>query len=87
MAKVINKPTKTYADRSDAFLHFDPAAARKLSPSERALFRIRIERAFFEDQVLTSVKTARKAGVSWAKIGQAMGVSAQAVHRKYSHHI
>jgi hypothetical protein len=30
------------------------------------------------------VKTARKANVSWRKIGIAMGVSAQAVHRKYS---
>ena len=66
------------------FENFDIKNAHLLTTSESALFQIRFERAIFEDQILESVKTARKANVSWRKIGIAMGVSAQAVHRKYS---
>ena len=66
------------------FENFDIKNAHLLTSSESALFQIRFERAIFEDQILESVKTARKANVSWRKIGIAMGVSAQAVHRKYS---
>ena len=66
------------------FENFDIKNAHLLTPSESARFQIRFERASFEDQILESVKTARKANVSWRKIGIAMGVSAQAVHRKYS---
>ena len=85
MSKTMNqKKSKSTRDYSAMFENFDIKNAHLLTPSESALFQIRFERAIFEDQILESVKTARKANVSWLKIGIAMGVSAQAVHRKYS---
>ena len=85
MSKTMNqKKSKSTRDYSAMFENFDIKNGHLLTPSESALFQIRFERAIFEDQILESVKTARKANVSWRKIGIAMGVSAQAVHRKYS---
>ena len=63
------------------------SAIRELSTAEAALVDIRIQKAIFERNVLKCVKNARKAGVSWKSIGAALGVSAQAVHRKYAPHI
>jgi hypothetical protein len=85
MSKTMNrKRSRATRDYSTMFENFDIKNAHLLTPSESALFQIRFERAIFEDQILESVKAARKANVSWRKIGIAMGVSAQAVHRKYS---
>lgn len=36
-----------------------------------------------EDRITRAVVTARREGASWAAIGQALGVSPQAAHRKY----
>ena len=85
MSKTMNrKRSRATRDYSTMFENFDIKNAHLLTPSESALFQIRFERAIFEDQILESVKAARKANVSWRKIAIAMGVSAQAVHRKYS---
>ena len=81
-----NWPVCTASTYVDSLTLMKPQM-RELSAAEAALVDIRIQKAIFERNVLKCVKNARKAGVSWKSIGAALGVSAQAVHRKYSPHI
>ena len=37
-----------------------------------------------DEEALFQVRRARGAGVSWGRIGEEMGVTAQAVHRKFA---
>lgn len=48
-----------------------------------ALDRLRLARRDVEVQVLASVAAARAAGRSWTEIGARLGVSAQAVQKRY----
>jgi len=40
--------------------------------------------ALVEEELLAQVGRARKAGVAWAEIGEALGVTAQAVHKPFA---
>jgi hypothetical protein len=65
------------------FLHFDPHRARTLDPHESALMRAAIERAAAEAAVIGAVRDARRAGLPWRRIGAALGITAQAAHRRF----
>lgn len=40
--------------------------------------------ALVDEELLCQVGRARKAGVPWAEIGEALGVTAQAVHKRFA---
>ena len=40
--------------------------------------------ALVDEELLAQVGRARKAGVAWAEIGEALGVTAQAVHKRFA---
>lgn len=73
--------------------HADELAKRfeQLAPStgvdvdvpEYLLRRAVIARARTERQVADAVGAARQAGLSWARIGEELGVSAQAAQQRY----
>lgn len=48
------------------------------------LEKVAADRADLEHRQFAAVLDARLAGVSWAKIGAALGVSAQAVQQRYA---
>lgn len=53
----------------------------------KALERLRLQRSQIEllqGELPRLVAAAREDGFSWAEIGESLGVSQQAVHRKYS---
>ncbi len=65
------------------FEDFDPLLAHDLDPAEGKLIRDAIERALCEQSIVKDVADARRAGLSWKKIGAALGISAQAAHHRY----
>lgn len=65
-----------------AFEDYEPAAGDEVDLAEYELRRAVIARARSERQVLDAVLTARRAGVSWARIGRELGASAQAAQHR-----
>lgn len=65
------------------FLDFDPRRARVAAPEEAALMRAAIERAAAEEAVIGAVRHARRAGLTWQRIGAALGITAQAAHHRF----
>ena len=51
---------------------------------EYLLERAALTRARSEQQLVDAITTARRAGISWQKIGAALGTSAQAAQQRYS---
>ena len=51
-------------------------------PLER-LSQLAGHRLELEDQTRSSVVAARSAGATWSQVGQALGVTTQAVHKRY----
>ncbi len=65
------------------FEQLDPASGAELDVPEYLLRRAVIARARCEHQVVDAVVTARRAGLSWSRIGKELGVSAQAAQQRY----
>ena len=70
-----------------AFDHVDAFRWRQGDPSladtEARLYDLGVLRSVLEEAVEIAVAGARTEGVSWAKIGDALGVTHQAVIKRY----
>ena len=55
-----------------------------LAESEARLYDLGVLRSVLEESVEIAVADARTDGVTWAKIGDALGVTHQAVIKRYS---
>jgi len=61
------------------------AEARRVTPGKalETLWGARRARERVESRIVAAVNTARGVGVSWARIGRALGVSGQAAWKRY----
>ena len=65
------------------FEDYEPKPGDERSLEEYLLERATIARARGEQQVLEAVTTARSKGMSWQRIGDILGTSAQAAQQRY----
>ena len=65
------------------FEDFNPEEAEEISVEEYLIERAVVARARCEQQLLDAVAKARAAELSWQKIGELLGTSAQAEHQRY----
>lgn len=65
------------------FQDYEPSSEDEVSVAEYLLRRAALARARSERQVLEAVDSARRAGISWSRIGAELGVSAQAAQQRY----
>ena len=70
-------------DLAQRFEDLDPAEAREIPVEEYLLQRAVMTRARSEQQLLDAVAQARSKGLSWQKIGELIGTSAQAAQQRY----
>ena len=74
-------------DHADAlarkFEEYEPSAADEIPVEEYLLQRAVRTRAAGEQAVLDAVIRARESGISWSRIGDVLGTSAQAAHQRY----
>lgn len=65
------------------FEDYEPADGDARSVEEYQLQRATLARARSERQIVEAVVAARAAGISWSKIGELLGTSAQAAQQRY----
>jgi hypothetical protein len=65
------------------FEEYEPSEADERPVEEYLLQRAAVARARSERQIVDAVVAARNAGISWARIGDLLGTSAQAAHQRY----
>ncbi|HMQ25197.1 MAG TPA: hypothetical protein PKA98_04355 [Acidimicrobiales bacterium] len=68
---------------ADRFEHYEPSTGDERPVEEYLLERAAIARAQSERQVLDAVTSARAKGLSWKRIGELLGTSAQAAQQRY----
>jgi FAD/FMN-containing dehydrogenase len=72
---------------ADRFEAYEPDEGDRVSVDEIADRRLRqaaVARAHAERQVADAVKAARANGISWRRIGESLGTSAQATQKRYA---
>jgi hypothetical protein len=65
------------------FEEYEPGEGDERPVEEYFLRRAAVTRARSERQVVDAVVAARAAGISWSKIGETLGTSAQAAQQRY----
>jgi len=66
------------------FEDYEPAPGDERPVEDYLLERATIARAHGERQVLDAVTAARSKGMSWQRIGEILGTSAQAAQQRYA---
>ena len=66
------------------FEEYEPSDGDERPVEEYLLTRAALARARSERQIVDAVVAARSAGISWARIGELLGTSAQAAQQRYS---
>ncbi|HUV09533.1 MAG TPA: hypothetical protein VMX12_01050 [Acidimicrobiia bacterium] len=69
---------------AEHFVEYEPKAGDERVLEEYLLERATIARARSERQIVEAVTAARSTGMSWQKIGDILGTSAQAAQQRYS---
>ena len=65
------------------FEDYEPGEGDEVPVPEYLLRRAALARARSEREVVDAVTAARTAGISWSKIGEILGTSAQAAQQRY----
>ena len=65
------------------FEHYEPSPDDEVAVAEYLLRRAALARARSERQITEAVDAARRAGISWKRIGVELGISAQAAQQHY----
>ncbi len=66
------------------FEDYEPGAGDQVPVEEYLLRRAALARARSEREVVDAVTAARSAGITWNKIGEILGTSAQAAQQRYA---
>ena len=62
---------------------YEPSPDDEVAVAEHVLRRAALARARSERQISDAVDAARRAGISWKRIGAELGVTAQAAQQRY----
>ena len=65
------------------FEDYEPSPDDEVAVAEHLLRRAVLARARSERQISEAVDAARRAGISWKRIGVELGISAQAARQRY----
>lgn len=66
------------------FEGYEPAPGDEAAVAEHLLRRAAVDRARSERQITEAVGRARRDGLAWRQIGEALGITAQAAQQKYA---
>ena len=70
---------------AEKFEQFESSDLREVPAEEYVLTRAVINRARSEEALIDAITRARLAGLTWQRIGDSIGTSAQAAQQRYGH--
>jgi hypothetical protein len=79
------KASMDLQDFIDRFERGEIALGRELTPAEMAITSAVFERSIWDKELQRAISAARESGVTWQTIGDLLGVTPQAAHKKYAH--